>query len=288
MYESEQSQAWRIGNSKQKSLLDLCKVALPFGESSDPVMGGSVSHSKRCRKHFLYTQTERRISSSSALYQIHPIFRADYDHGKLNFCRSRKIDDSHSAPPFNFEYQVNKRTKTVNFKPVVNPGVRKTLYCKGLFTTTHAKILRTISMALPSVILGCEARCTNRGWLGRLPDRDSGPGSIGIGLAPSSRAFLDKFKNLSTIVLSNVIPRLPVYEKRCFQVNSNCGHSLLIWFNRILKDFNNLHGQLRLRLNAFLKKLSMREYNHGHGGLFSIFNNHLTSTLNWRTCLGIM
>jgi len=254
MYESEQSQVWRIGNSKHKSVLDLCKVALPFGVSSDPVMGGSVSHSKRCRKHFLYTQTERRISSSSALYQIHPIFRADYDHGQLNFCRSRKKDDSHNAPPFNFEYQVNKRTKTVNFKPVVNPGVPKTLYCKGLFTTTHAKILRTISMTLPSVILGCEARCTSRGWLGRLPVRDSGPGSIGIGLVPSMRAFPDKLGDLISIVLSTPLPHLSLYEAKCFQMKRLYGYYLAKWSLRITKNVNDLTSRIRLSLLPSHKK----------------------------------
>ena len=268
MYESEQSQVWRIGNSKQKSVLDLCKVALPFGVSSDPVMGGSVSQSKRCRKHFLYTQTERRISSSSALYQIHPIFRADYDHGQLNFCRSRKKDDCHNAPPFNFEYQENKRTKTVNFKPVVNPGIRETLYCKGLFTTTHAKILRTISMALPSVILECEARCTSRGWLGRLPDRDSGPGSIGIGLVPSMRAFPDMLEDLFSFVLSTPLPHLSLYENKCFQMKRLYRHYLTRWSFRITKNVHDMTSRIRLRLFPFHKEPDPCASSHKHRSFF--------------------
>jgi hypothetical protein len=288
MYVTQQNQLWRLGSSSLKSELNLIEFALSPGGRTDHMSFGPISWSGIHRNYFFNTWTEMHISSSPVLPKVNPASRTDYYLEKYGSSSLVRREFCHAEFKFTFEYQLRKLNKTVILKPVVNPGIPKTLYCKGLFTTTHAKILRTISMALPSVILGCEARCTNRGWLGRLPDRDSGPGSIGIGLAPSSRAFLDKFKNLSTIVLSNVIPRLPVYEKRCFQVNSNCGHSLLIWFNRILKDFNNLHGQLRLRLNAFLKKLSMREYNHGHGGLFSIFNNHLTSTLNWRTCLGIM
>ena len=254
MHEPEQSQAWRIGNSKHKSVLDLCKVALPFGVSSGPVRVGSVPQGRMCRKHFFYKQTERRIPSSTALYQIHPISRADYDHGQLNFCISRKKDDSHKAPTFNFEYQVNKRTKTVNFKPVVNPGIRETLYCKGLFTTTHAKILRTISMTLPSVILGCEARCTSRGWLGRLPVRDSGPGSIGIGLVPSMRAFPDKLGDLISIVLSTPLPHLSLYEAKCFQMKRLYGYYLAKWSLRITKNINDLTSRIRLRLLPSHKK----------------------------------
>jgi hypothetical protein len=286
MYKTQQSQAWRFGKSMLKSAVDINEISLPFGMKMGSSLERSIFRNGAFPKLLLYTNPEKRNSFSSALNQTDTSFRVEY-----NLERPCSSHDPWSGPgyagcKFNFEYQIHKLTKTVNLKPVVNPGIRKTLYCKGLFTTTHAKKIRTMRRALISVVPECTARCASRGWLRRLPDRDSKPGSIGIGLASSLRAFPVGFENLASFVLPSPLSYL--LESKWFQPKSSSRYSSINWFMGIRKNFYNLIVRLTLWLSSLGKKPGSCSGKHKQRSFFSFFNKQLSLTLNWRTCLGSM
>jgi hypothetical protein len=284
MYKTQQSQAWRFGKSMLKSGIGLGQVALPFAMCSSSLLERSISNNGTSPRLLLNTNPGKRNTFSSALNQTDSSFRMEYNLERPCSSHTPWSGSGYAVCKFNFEYQIHKLTKTVNLKPVVNPGIRKTLYCKGLFTTTHAKKIRTRCRALISVVPECTARCTSRGWLRRLPDRDSGPGSIGIGLASSLRAFPVRFERLASFVLPTMLPCL--FESKWFQPKSSCSYSLMNWFMGIRKNFYNLIVRLPLRLTSLAKKPGPCSGKHDQRSFFSFFNKQLTLTLNWRTCLG--
>ena len=284
MCKTQQSQAWRFGKSILKSGVDLREVDLPFAMSSSSSLERSISKNGTFPRHLLNTNPGKGNSFCSAFNQTDSSSWLLYNLEPTCSLRSRSSGSGYAGYKFNFEYQIHKLTKTVNLKPVVNPGIRKTLYCKGLFTTTHAKKIRTRCRALISVVPECTARCTSRGWLRRLPDRDSKPGSIGIGLASSLRAFPVGFVSLTPFVLTPPFPHL--LESKWFQPKSSCRHSLLNWLMGILKNFHNLIFRPTLWLSSLGKKPSSCSGKSDQRSFFSFFNKQLTLTLNWRTCLG--
>jgi hypothetical protein len=83
-----------------------------------------------------------------------------------------------------------------NFKSQVVPkslpsrDAYKTFICKGLFTTTHAiqkgSMISPVEKAIPEPSV---AWCRSYFERFQLPDRNSVPGSTGIGLAPSLRTL---------------------------------------------------------------------------------------------------
>ena len=168
MYKTQQSQAWRFGKSILKSGVDLGEVALPFAMSSSSSLERSISKNGTFPRLLLNTNPGKRNSFSSALNQTDSSFRVEYNLERPCSSHAPWSGSGYAVCKFNFEYQIHKLTKTVNLKPVVNPGIRKTLYCKGLFTTTHAKKIRTRCRALISVVPECTARCTSRGWLRQI------------------------------------------------------------------------------------------------------------------------
>ena len=284
MYKTQQSQAWRFGKSILKSGVDLGEVDLLFAMSSSSSLERSISNNGTFPRLLLSTNPGRCNSFSSALNQTDSSFRVEYNLEPTYSLRSRSSGSGYAGYKFNFEYQIHKLTKTVNLKPVVNPGIRKTLYCKGLFTTTHAKKIRTMRRALISVVPECTARCTSRGWLRRLPDRDSEPGSIGIGLASSLRAFPVGFVSLTSFVLPPPLPYL--LESKWIQPKSSRRHSLMSWFMGIRKNFHNLIIRSTLWLSSLGKKPSSCSGKNDQRSFFSFSNKQLSLTLNWRTCLG--
>ena len=284
MYKTQQSQTWRFGRSMLKSEVDLNEVALPFAMSSRSSLERLISKNGTFPKLLLSTNPGRCNSFSPALNQTDSSSWLLYNLEPTCSLRSRSSGSGYAGYKFNFEYQIHKLTKTVNLKPVVNPGVRKTLYCKGLFTTTHAKKIRTRCRAPISVVPECTARCTSRGWLRRLPDRDSGPGSIGIGLASSLRAFPVGFENLASFVLP--IPWRCLFETKWFQPKSSRSHSLMNWLIGARKYFYNLIVRLTLWLSLLGKKPDSCSGKNDQRSFFSFLNKQLTLTLNWRTCLG--
>ena len=91
------------------------------------------------------------------------------------------------------------RTSSANFfnkvvpRSVVNPDHLEPFNCKGLFTTTHAITHRSQGKSVEKT---CGEQWATRTHLSmkmdrsiRLSDRNSGPGSIGIGLLPGSRTL---------------------------------------------------------------------------------------------------
>jgi hypothetical protein len=286
MYKTQQSQAWRFDKSMLKSAVDLREVALPFAMSSGSSLERSISKNGTFPRLLLSTNPGKRNSCSSALNPTNSSFRVEYNLERPCSAHSPWSGPGYAGYLFNFEYQIHKLTKTVNLKPVVNPGIRTTLYCKGLFTTTHAKKNRTRCRALISVVPECTARCTSRGWLRRLPDRDSKSGSIGIGLASSLRAFPVGVVSLTSFVLPPPFPYL--LESKWFQPKSSHRHSLMNWLIGTRMNFYNLIVRLTLRLTSLGKKTGSCSGKHAQRSFFSFFNKQLSLTLNWRTCLGSM
>ena len=78
-------------------------------------------------------------------------------------------------------------------RSVVNPDYLEHFNCKGLFTTTHAIIQRSQGKSVEKTCGEQGATRTHSSMKmdrsSRLPDRNSGPGSIGIGLLPGSRTL---------------------------------------------------------------------------------------------------
>ena len=78
-------------------------------------------------------------------------------------------------------------------RSAVNPDHLEPFNCKGLFTTTHAIIQRSQGKSVEKT---CGEQWASRTHLSmkmdrpiRLSDRNSGPGSIGIGLLPGLRTL---------------------------------------------------------------------------------------------------
>ena len=78
-------------------------------------------------------------------------------------------------------------------RSAVSPDHLEPFNCKGLFTTTHAIKHRSQGKSVEKT---CGEQWATRTHLSmkmdrsiRLSDRNSGPGSIGIGLLPGSRTF---------------------------------------------------------------------------------------------------
>jgi hypothetical protein len=84
---------------------------------------------------------------------------------------------------FNFNSQVVP-------KSLPSRDAYKTFICKGLFTTTHAKqkgsLISPVEKAIPEPLVAWSRSYFERF---QLPDRNSVPGSTGIGLAPSLRTL---------------------------------------------------------------------------------------------------
>ena len=93
-------------------------------------------------------------------------------------------------------------------RSAVNPDHLEPFNCKGLFTTTHAIKHRSSGKSVEKICDEQRATRTHSSkkmdrWT-RLPDRNSGAGSTGIGLAPSLRTF---FRTLSANFFNKVVPR---------------------------------------------------------------------------------
>ena len=78
-------------------------------------------------------------------------------------------------------------------RSAVNPNHIESFNCKGLFTTTHAIKHRSQGKSVEQTCGEQLATRTHSSmkmdrWT-RLPDRNSGPGSIGIGLLPGLRTL---------------------------------------------------------------------------------------------------
>jgi len=93
----------------------------------------------------------------------------------------------------------------------VNSGILEPFNCKGLFTTTHATKNRLPIKSFKKTageqwVIRTSSSMNVDKWL-RLPNRNSGSGLIGIGLAPSLRTL---FRTSSANFFNKVVPRSAV------------------------------------------------------------------------------
>ena len=102
----------------------------------------------------------------------------------------------------------------------------KTFICKGLFTTTHA--IQKGSMISPMKMAYLEPLVTwYRAYFERfqLPDRNSMPGSTGIGLASSLRTLFMKLNSFSRKYFAGIYSNLVRYCYFSF-FSIQCGFKL--------------------------------------------------------------
>ena len=78
-------------------------------------------------------------------------------------------------------------------RSAVNPDHLEPFNCKGLFTTTHAikhrSQIKSQEKTWHEQLVPDDHSSINLDKWCRLPDRNSGPGSIGIGQVPNSRTL---------------------------------------------------------------------------------------------------
>ena len=95
-------------------------------------------------------------------------------------------------------------------RSAVNPDFLEPFNCKGLFTTTKAITHRPPIMPLVTAYGRQRATCSEQPTkvaFSRLPDRNSGPGLIGIGLAWGLRTL---YSDISYYFKSKVVPKSAV------------------------------------------------------------------------------
>ena len=157
-----------------------------------------------CKGLFTTTHAIKHRSSGKSVEKICDEQRATRTHSSKKMDRWTRLPDRNSgagstgiglAPSLRTLF----RTSFANFfnkvvpRSVVNPDHLEPFNCKGLFTTTHAIIQRSQGKSVEKT---CGEQLATRTHLSmkmdrsiRLSDRNSGPGSIGIGLLPGLRTL---------------------------------------------------------------------------------------------------
>ena len=177
--------------------------------SKNKVVPGSVVNPDHletfnCKGLFTTTHAIKHRSSGRSMEKTCGEQRATRTHSSKNMDRWIRLPDRISGSGSTGIGLVPSlrtlfRTSSANFfnkvvpRSVVNPDHLEPFNCKGLFTTTHAIIHRTPGKSEEKTCGEQWATRTHSSkkmdrWT-RLSDRNSGPGSIGIGLFPGSRTL---------------------------------------------------------------------------------------------------
>jgi hypothetical protein len=157
-----------------------------------------------CKGLFTTTHAIKHRSSGKSVKKICDEQRATRIHSSMKMDRCIRLPDRNSGSGSTGIVLVPSlrtlfSTSSANFfnkvvpRSVVNPDHLEPFNCKGLFTTTHAIKHRSQGKSVEQTCGEQLATRTHSSmkmdrWT-RLPDRNSGPGSIGIGLLPGLRTL---------------------------------------------------------------------------------------------------
>ena len=159
----------------------------------------SARNTGRSRPHLAPDEGHKR---RQALADLIPLYHACTPFSPVEHAPHRFLSDSnsftdnisssqhryvspftrHTVGRFFHSSYTNFKSKVVP-RSAVNPDFLEPFNCKGLFTTTHAITHRPHKEPLVAVRVGHWAKCEGPPvGFSSLPDRNSGPGLIGIGL----------------------------------------------------------------------------------------------------------
>ena len=184
----------------------------------------SARNTGRSRPHLAPDEGHKR---RQALADLIPLYHACTPFSPVEHTPHRFLNDSNSftdnisssqhryVSPFTrhtvgrsfYSSYTNFKSKVVP-RSAVNPDFLEPFNCKGLFTTTHAITHRPHKEPLVAVRVGHWAKCEGPPvGFSSLPDRNSGPGLIGIGLVWGLRTL---YSDISYYFKSKVVPRSAV------------------------------------------------------------------------------